>query len=75
MLGRIEHGDLAALIAPRPLCVESCRDDPLFDWRVAVEEVAHLRELGMAVEHRIHDGDHHWVGDGVEEFLVEQLMR
>jgi dienelactone hydrolase len=74
MLGRIEHGDLGALIAPRALFVESCRDDPLFDWRVAADEVAHLRELGMTVEHRVHDGDHHWVGDGVEQFLVDQLM-
>lgn len=74
MLGRLEHGDLGALIAPRALLVESCRDDPLFDWRVAAEEVDHLRALGMPVEHRIHDGDHHWVGDGVVEFLVRHLM-
>jgi len=75
MLGRIEHGDLGALIMPRPLFVESCQDDVLFPASAAADEVAHLHQLGMDLEHRVHPGDHHWVGDGVVEFFARTLNR
>ncbi len=38
MLGRIEHGDLAALIMPRPLHVESGEADVLFPLPVALSD-------------------------------------
>ena len=43
MLGRMEHADVGALIAPRPLLVVTGRDDPLFPVAAAEESVARLR--------------------------------
>jgi len=73
LFGRLEHGDLGALVSPRALFVESCREDYLFPWQTAAEEVEHLRRLGGVVEHHIHDGDHQWVGEGVLEFFQHRL--
>ncbi len=73
LLGRLEHGDLGALVSPRALLVESCREDYLFPWTTAADEVEHLRRLGGTVEHHIHDGDHHWVGEGTLDFFRREL--
>src|SRR5580693_534598 len=43
MLGRLEHVDLGALIAPRPLLIETGTEDLLFPVAAAQESVARLR--------------------------------
>ena len=35
VLGRLEHLDIAALVAPRPMLVETGTDDPIFPAEVA----------------------------------------
>ena len=44
-LGRLEHLDVAALVAPRPMLVESGISDPIFPHEAASETVAQLRLL------------------------------
>ncbi len=45
MLGRMEHADLGALVAPRPLLVVNGRDDLLFPVAAAEASLARLRPL------------------------------
>jgi dienelactone hydrolase len=79
MLGRLEHVDLGALIAPRPLLVESGTDDLLFPVATATESVAQLRavydELGEPdrLEHHVFEGDHRWDGGSAYGFLRRWL--
>jgi dienelactone hydrolase len=79
MLGRLEHVDLGALVAPRPLLVESGRDDDLFPVRVAEAAVAELRRvyglLGApdALVHDVFDGGHRWHGTVALDFLDHWL--
>jgi dienelactone hydrolase len=75
-LGVIEHIDVAALVAPRPLLVESGTDDPLFPVGAAQSTVAQLRRVYEAlgadpdrVVHDVFEGDHRWHGDDVGAFL------
>lgn len=68
MLGRIEHLDLAALVAPRALLIESGASDDLFPVATASAEFEKLRHvyefLGAPerVEHSIFEGGHQWNG-------------
>jgi dienelactone hydrolase len=79
MLGRIEHLDLASLVAPRPLFVESGSSDDLFPAVVAAQEMEKLRVvyrlLGAAdhLVHEIFEGGHRWHGDGVYPFVERAL--
>jgi len=79
MLGRIEHVDLGALVAPRPLLVESGRDDDLFPAVVAESQVAVLGRvyewLGApdALVHDVFDGGHQWHGTVALDFLDRRL--
>lgn len=80
MLGELEHVDVAALVAPRPLLVESGRDDDLFPAPVAVAEMAKLQqvyEATGAVEgslvHDVFDGGHQWHGVEAYPFLERWL--
>ena len=43
MLGRLEHEDLGALVAPRPMLVESGTEDDLFPVATAAESVRRTR--------------------------------
>jgi dienelactone hydrolase len=45
MLGQLEHVDLGALVAPRPLLIESGMRDDIFPAVVATEEFAKLRRV------------------------------
>lgn len=79
-LGAIEHVDIAALIAPRPLLVESGTDDSIFPATVATETVAQLRPLyersgapADALQHDVFEGDHRWYGITVPAFLERWL--
>jgi len=80
MLGRLEHTDLGALVAPRPLLVETGAGDDLFPRAAAEESVARLRavydELGGgagALVHDVFDGGHQWHGDAAYPFFDRWL--
>ena len=79
-LGAIEHLDVAALLAPRPLLVESGTEDPIFPAETARTTVARLREIyaatgapADALVHDVFDGDHRWHGNETEVFLRRWL--
>lgn len=78
-LGRLEHVDVAALIAPRGLLVESGLTDPIFPVAAASATVERLRpiwaEAGAATSlvHDVFAGGHEWHGAGVAEFLRRHL--
>ncbi len=79
-LGEIEHVDIAALIAPRPLLVESGTQDGIFPVGPARQTVDQLRavyaRLGApddAIVHDVFEGDHRWHGAEVPAFLERWL--
>jgi dienelactone hydrolase len=75
VLGRLEHLDVASLVAPRPMLVESGTEDPIFPAGVARKTVAQLRAVYAALgaeDHLYHDvfaGGHQWHGDMAYPFL------
>ena len=78
MLGHLEHVDLGALVAPRPLLIESGVDDHLFPVAVARRSVDELRQvyrlLGApdeALVHDVFDAGHQWHGTQALPFLAE----
>lgn len=80
MLGRLEHVDVAALVAPRPMLVETGRDDDLFPEESARETVSRLRRVYAAVGapddalvHDVFDGGHQWHGVEAYPFLDRWL--
>jgi hypothetical protein len=79
MLGAIEHVDLGALIAPRPLLIETGTEDPIFPVAAARREFARLARvydaLGVAdrLEHDVFEGEHRWNGVRAYEFLEQWL--
>ncbi len=79
MLGRLEHVDLAALISPRPLLIETGTEDPLFPLAAATESVRRARLVyaqdGAAdrLEHDIFEGEHQWHGVAAVPFLNRWL--
>jgi dienelactone hydrolase len=82
MLGSLEHVDVAALVAPRALLVETGREDVLFPEDAARRTVAQLRgvyaTLGAsddALVHDVFDGEHQWHGRHVGTFLDHWLER
>lgn len=79
MLTDLEPLAVAALVAPRPLLVETGTEDVIFPVAAAVPEMARLRviydALGApdAVQHDVFDGDHRWNGVEVPAFLARAL--
>jgi dienelactone hydrolase len=79
MLGRMEHVDLGALVAPRPMLVETGREDLIFPLAAAEESVARLhrvyRHLGAddLLVHDVFDGEHQWHGVRAYPFLEQHL--
>jgi dienelactone hydrolase len=75
MLGQLEHVDLGALVAPRPLLIESGTGDDLFPVAVAQAGVEKLRavytSLGAAdrLVHDAFEGIHEWHGVEAYPFL------
>lgn len=74
----LDMGDIASLIAPRPLLIQSCRDDRLNGPRGiinAVEQVEIVRKsyclMGVPerIFHEICEGFHQWHGENMEENL------
>jgi dienelactone hydrolase len=77
MLGALEHVDLAALVAPRPLLVETGTEDVIFPVAAATATVAaarkvyaHLGTAPHALVHAVFEGDHRWDGTHVTPFLA-----
>jgi dienelactone hydrolase len=79
MLGQLEHVDLGALVAPRPLLVESGTDDDIFPVAAARQEVDKLRVVyesfgaGDRLVHDVFEGGHQWHGVRAYEFLDRWL--
>jgi dienelactone hydrolase len=79
MLGRLEHVDLGALIAPRPLLVETGTEDMLFPLAAASASMVQLRAVygryGAAdrLHHDVFQGGHQWHGEAAYPFLDHWL--
>jgi dienelactone hydrolase len=79
MLGSFEHVDLAALVAPRALLVESGTEDQIFPSAVAVAEHAALHKVYATLgapdrtEIEVLDGGHAWHGLRAYPFLDTHL--
>jgi dienelactone hydrolase len=79
LLDAFEHVDIAALVAPRPILVESGRADPIFPIAAATETVHALERLyahlgaPRALAHHVFDGAHEWHGGTVPAFLARTL--
>jgi dienelactone hydrolase len=79
MLGRLEHEDLGALVAPRPMLVETGTEDLLFPVPAATESVRRTRlvyERHGAADRLAHDvfaGGHQWHGTEALPFLDRWL--
>jgi dienelactone hydrolase len=79
MPAAMEHVDVGALVAPRPMFVETGREDLLFPVAAAERSVERLRpvyaHLGDPdhLVHEISEGEHRWYGRGAYAFLAEHL--
>ena len=79
MLGKIEHADLGALVAPRPLLVENGRDDLLFPVAAAEESLRRIAPIydqaaaRDALVHDVFEGEHQWHGVLAYPFLDRWL--
>jgi dienelactone hydrolase len=76
----LEHVDVAALVAPRPMLVETGTEDPIFPVDAARETVTRLRPLYEsapagpdALVHDVFEGGHRWHGAQVAAFLERWL--
>lgn len=74
----LDMGDVASLIAPRPLWVQSCREDRLNGARGLVnveEQVAIVREAYRLLDaedrllHEVCEGPHRWHGEKLSDYL------
>lgn len=79
VLGRLEHVDLGALVAPRPLLVQSGARDPIFPLAAAQSAVEQLRTVyewagaGGRLFHDVFEGGHQWHGAAPQHFLDRWL--
>jgi dienelactone hydrolase len=79
MLGRMEHVDVGALVAPRALLVETGREDLIFPVSAAEQSVGQLRRVydhlgaGDRLEHDVFEGGHEWHGLLAYPFLDHHL--
>jgi dienelactone hydrolase len=79
LLGRLEHEDLGALIAPRPLLIETGTEDYLFPVGAATEAVRRTRlvyehqDAGDRLVHDVFEGEHQWHGTEAMPFLARWL--
>jgi acetyl esterase/lipase len=79
MPGAMEHVDVGALVAPRPMFVETGREDLLFPVASAERSVGRLRRVYAhlgdpdRLVHEVSEGEHQWYGRGAYAFLAEHL--
>lgn len=73
-----DMGDIASLIAPRPLMVQSCRGDHLngprgmenvYEQMEIIQQAYRLFGAEDCIVHDVHDGGHCWHGERLEEIL------
>jgi hypothetical protein len=75
----VDHVDLGALVAPRPLLVETGTADNIFPVGPARQAMADLRTVyealgaGDRVEHDVFEGPHRWNGVRAYPFLARWL--
>jgi dienelactone hydrolase len=81
MLGQLEHVDLGALVAPRPLLVQTGTEDLIFPVAAARQAITELgavyRHLGAedALVHDVFEGGHEWREPEAAAFLERWLGR
>ncbi len=78
----VDMGDLGAMIAPRPLFIESGTADKL-NGASGIENVRSQVEIARQaynvlgfpdrIVHSVHPGGHVWIGDGMAEFIKKHL--
>jgi len=79
MLGKLEHEDLGALVAPRPLLIETGTEDMLFPLPAASESVRRTRLVYASsgaedrLVHDVFEGGHQWHGTEALPFLDRWL--
>ena len=80
MLGRLEHVDLGALVAPRALLVETGTDDDIFPVAAAQRGGRDARRTCTTrfgaprrLVHDVFDGGHRWHGEQAYAFLEREL--
>lgn len=80
MMGQLEHVDVASLVAPRPLLVETGVEDPLFPIDSAREGMSRLAQVYAALgapldrlEHHVVSGEHQYDGATVPSFLARHI--
>lgn len=75
----MDMGDIGALIAPRPLMVQSCREDHLngergmdnvLEQMAIIQKAYDLNSAGMNLHHDICPGGHRWHDEKLADFLV-----
>lgn len=76
-----DMGDIASMIAPRPLMIQSCREDNLngprglenvYEQMEIIHNVYKLYHAEDKVVHDIHEGGHCWHGENLR-IILEQL--
>jgi dienelactone hydrolase len=81
MLGHLEHVDLGALIAPRPLLVQSGSEDLIFPSAAAERSVAQLGRVYAhldareRLQHDVFEGGHEWRSAAADAFLDRWLRQ
>lgn len=79
----LDMGDIGAMIAPRPLFVESGRQDHLegapgldnvYPQVQIARDAFELMGCGDRLVHSVHEGGHQWVGTGVIDFFDKWLL-
>lgn len=74
----LDMGDIGSLIAPRPLMIQSCKEDHLNGPRGLINVMEQLDIIRRAYElfgkenmlqHDVRDGGHCWHEEGLREFL------
>jgi dienelactone hydrolase len=74
-----EMGDVAGLIAPKPLLAECARGDDVFPWEYTEPTTKRLGEIYKVagaesrLQINIYEGGHRYTGDGVVEFWKKNL--
>ena len=76
----LDMGDIASLIAPRPLLVQSCREDRLNGPRGLVNVLEQMETVRAAYErlgapqkliHEVCEGPHRWHGEHLQTHLTQ----
>jgi dienelactone hydrolase len=79
ILNWAEMHDIAGLIAPRPLFVESGEKDNIFPIKASIESVNHVREIYSVfdavdrIDHEVFPGEHSFWGKRGIPFLARHL--